>query len=169
MKELRLRGISTIEEVNVFIPEFMADYNHRFGKEPTQSNNAHRPVLHSRQELDLILCRHHQRKLSKNLCFQFQNRKYQLQGYGNGYRLRGATVTVCEAFTGEVTVLYEGKPLAHRILQQGQAAIAVADEKTVHHLVTKAQQRQQASLQRKPAPDHPWRRSPIGSAVGSTA
>lgn len=165
VKELRLRAINTIEEANAFLPAFMADYNRRFGKAPAQPNNAHRPVLHSRQELNLILCRHHQRKLSKNLCFQFQNREYQLQGYGNGYRLRGASVTVCEAFNGDVTVMYEGKSLAHRILQQREAAVTIADEKTVHHLVAQAQQKQQANLQRKPAPDHPWRRSPIGSAA----
>lgn len=34
VKPLRLRGISTIKETNAYAPEFMADFNARFGKEP---------------------------------------------------------------------------------------------------------------------------------------
>lgn len=36
MKALRLRGISTIKETNAYAPEFMADFNARFGKEPVR-------------------------------------------------------------------------------------------------------------------------------------
>jgi hypothetical protein len=32
VKELRLRGISTMEGGNAFLPQFMADYNPRFGQ-----------------------------------------------------------------------------------------------------------------------------------------
>ena len=34
VKELRLRGISTMAEANEFMPEFIADYNARFAKPP---------------------------------------------------------------------------------------------------------------------------------------
>jgi len=35
VKELRLRGISTIGAGNELLPGFLADYNARFGKEPS--------------------------------------------------------------------------------------------------------------------------------------
>ena len=65
-------------------------------------------MLHDLQELDWIFSLHTQRKLSKNLTFRYKNREYQLTGQGKGYRLRGAQVTVCEAFDGSVTLLYKG-------------------------------------------------------------
>jgi hypothetical protein len=34
VKELRLRGISTIADGNAFLLEFMDDYNRRFGRVP---------------------------------------------------------------------------------------------------------------------------------------
>ena len=112
VKELRLAGISDIKAANAFLPTFMQDYNRRFAKSPQNPADAHRPVLHSSEELDLILSLHATRKLSKNLTFQFKNREYQLTGQGKGYRLRGAQVTVCEAFDDTVTVLYKGQTLS---------------------------------------------------------
>ena len=45
VKELRLRDISTREAANQYVPEFMADYNRRFAKEPLSAHDAHRPLL----------------------------------------------------------------------------------------------------------------------------
>src|SRR5712675_313303 len=43
VKELRLQGISTIAAGNQLLPGFLADYNARFGKEPRNPKNLHRP------------------------------------------------------------------------------------------------------------------------------
>jgi len=61
---------------------------------------------------------------------QFQNRTYQLQGQGQGYRLRGAPSTVCEAFDGSIELVYEGRALPYRLLIEGSATIPVETEKT---------------------------------------
>ena len=165
VKELRLAGISDIEAANAFLPTFMQDYNRRFAKSPQNPADAHRPVLHSSEELDLILSLHATRKLSKNLTFQFKNREYQLTGQDKGYRLRGAQVTVCEAFDDTVTVLYKGQTLSHRVLSEGEPPIPLDDEKSLQQTVDNAKTRQQAAPKRKPDPDHPWRRSPVGKAA----
>lgn len=44
VKELRLKGISTIDAANAFAEEYMADYNQRFAKAPRHDFNAHRPL-----------------------------------------------------------------------------------------------------------------------------
>jgi hypothetical protein len=44
VKEMRLRGISTIVEANVYAPSFMAAYNARFAKPPKSDFDAHRPL-----------------------------------------------------------------------------------------------------------------------------
>jgi transposase len=168
VKELRLQGIDTIEQANRFLPSFMGDYNQRFAVEPQHADDAHREMLHSHEELELILCLHHTRKLSKNLSLQFHNVEYQLQNYGKGYRLRGATVTVCEAFDGSVTLLHKGHSLTYRKLQQGEAPVPIVDEKSVHAQVEQAKQRQRQKPAWKPPPDHPWRHSIIGPVTSQT-
>ena len=156
VKEMRLRSIRSIESANAFLPQFIDDYNRRFEVPAHHPDNAHREVLHRPEALTLILCRHHRRKLSKNLTIAFRNTEYQLQGYGKGYRRRGATITVCEDFNGAVTLLHQGKVLAYRSFQQGPAAVMLADEKTVRNRVEQAVHRPQQSTW-KPAPGHPWR------------
>lgn len=167
VKELRLAGIADIASANAFLPAFMADHNRRFAVAPQNPADAHRPVLHSPEERALILCLHQSRKLSKNLTLQHKNREYQLTGQGKGYRLRGAQVTVCEAFDGTVTLLHKGHSLTYHVLSEGEPPIPLEDEKSLHQTVDDAKARQQAEPTRKPAPDHPWRHSPIGRAAHS--
>jgi len=44
VKELQLRAIDTIEAANVYAPEYIADFNTRFGKEPRNPKDKHRPL-----------------------------------------------------------------------------------------------------------------------------
>jgi hypothetical protein len=158
VKEMRLQGIDNIADANAFLPAFIEDYNQRFSVAPHCDDNAHRPLLHTSAEMAIIMTRHHSRKLSKNLTFQFSNTEYQLQGYGNGYRLRGASITVCETFAGDVTLLHEGKTLTYRQLQKGQRPIPIEDEKTIAARIDQIKQQQQQKPQWKPSIDHPWKK-----------
>lgn len=78
VKEMRLKGISSIEEGNAFLPEFIADYNQRFGKAPKDLEDAHRP-LGAEDDLEVIFAQKTIRKLSKNLTFQHKGALYQLE------------------------------------------------------------------------------------------
>ena len=158
VKELRLEGIDGMEPGNAFLPVFMADYNRRFAVAARSPQDAHRAVLHDAQERDLVLRLHATRKLSKNLTFQYLNREYQITGRGKGYRLRGAAVTVCDAFGAGVKVLHQGKALDFWILAEGSAPVALNDEKSVQRTVDEAQARQRAQPPYKPSVDHPWNR-----------
>lgn len=158
VKELRLRSINSIQAANAFLAEFITDYNQRFAVTPQSTMDAHRPVLHTAEALGQILCLHYTRKLSKNLALQFKNRHYQLQGQGHGYRLRGARVTLCEAFDGPITLLHQGHVLPYLILAEGLPPIALDDEKSLHQTLDLAQKKQASRPAWKPAPDHPWKR-----------
>ena len=157
-KEMRLLGIDGAGAANEYLPEFMADYNRRFGVAPRLAEDAHRPVTHDAGELALILSEHHVRKLSKNLTFKFERREHQLTGQGKGRRLRGAAVTVRKGFNGTATVLRKGRSLDFRVLAEGEAAVPVEDGKGVRDRVERARVEQAARPAWKPAPDHPWRR-----------
>ena len=163
VKELRLTGISDIEAANAFLPGFVRDYNKRFSVAPQSASDAHRQVVHSPQELDLILCLHETRKLSRHLTLQYRNREYQLTHQGKGYRLRGQLVTVCEAFDSTVTLLHEGRSLPYRLLSEGEPPIPLDDEKSVHATIEQAKTRQLNRHAHRPPPDHPWRRRVIPS------
>lgn len=154
VKELRLRGLSDIDSANTFLPEFIADYDRRFAVTPISSADAHRPVVHSARALDLLLCEHSERTLSKNLTLQYRNTLYQLQYRGAGYPLRGAKVTVCESDNGEAVLLYAGKELPYTTYPRGTALAKTEDEKTLNARVDAAVGRQTT----KPGPNHPWRK-----------
>ncbi|CAH2405699.1 hypothetical protein MES5069_490002 [Mesorhizobium escarrei] len=70
MKELRLRGISTIEAANAYAAEFMADFNARFGKEPRNPKDMHRPLA-DHENLDGALCRKEIRTLTQALTLRY--------------------------------------------------------------------------------------------------
>lgn len=77
-KELRLRGISTMEAANVYVKEFIADYNARFAKPPRHDHNAHRPIR-SDECLDLIFTWREPRCVSKSLTIQYDKALYMLE------------------------------------------------------------------------------------------
>lgn len=156
VKELRLQGIGDMPTANAFLPTFIAQYNQRFAKAAHSREDAHRPVLHNTTELAQILCLQHTRKLSKNLSLRFHNGEYQIATPGHGYRLRGASVTVCEGFDGSVSVLHNGQTLPWRLLAQGERPFPLDDEKSLNQTVANTKQRQALQPPRKPAPDHPW-------------
>src|ERR1700747_1086050 len=71
VKELRLCGISTMAAGNAFLPEFMEDYNRRFGRTPKNSHDAHRP-LRSDEDLSRIFTWQEERMMSRNLVVHFK-------------------------------------------------------------------------------------------------
>ena len=66
VKELRLQGISTIAAGNELLPGFLADYNTRFGKEPRNPKNLHRP-LSAGDDLTDVFAWREERTVSKSL------------------------------------------------------------------------------------------------------
>jgi len=147
VKELRLRGISTIEAGNAYLPEFVQDFNRRFAVVPRSSHDAHRPVL-ATENLDLIFTHQETRTLSKNLTVQANHIVYQIQSNRPDYALRNAQVTVCETAQGEVTILYKNKPLAFTIYHKPVRQAEVVDSKSLDRKLR---------TPTSPAANHPWR------------
>ena len=151
VKEMRLRGISSMEEGNAYLPEFMDDFNHRFAVVPRSNNDAHRPML-LKDNLDQILTWQETRVISKNLSIQFKNVVYQIQTDRPTYALRKAKVTICLDADSQVTILYKNKELAYSIFKKQAKQSEVLSSKDVDRKVDKVR------IQHKPAPDHPWRK-----------
>src|SRR3954447_25853430 len=77
VKELRLRGIQTMEAANAWAPAFMADFNRRFVKPPRSDVDVHRPVRQD-EDLDLIFTARQLRKVSHVLTLQYDKTIYLL-------------------------------------------------------------------------------------------
>lgn len=149
VKEMHLRSISSMEQGNVYLPEFMADFNQRFAVPARSQNDAHRPV-NKQDNLEHILTWQEPRLLSKNLTLQFKKVVYQIQTKRPSYALRNAQVTVCEDAQGTVVILYHGKELAYTIFHKQEHQSEIVETKNVNLAL------QNQSKAHKPAPNHPW-------------
>jgi transposase len=150
-KELRLRGISTWEAANAYLPEFIEDFNQRFAVQPRSSHDAHRPLT-SKDNLARILTWQEPRTLTKNLTLQFNKIVYQIQTNRPSYAMRHAIVTVCLDAQANVTILYKDKPLDYTVFHQQAKQAEVVETKHLDHALLNA------ANAHKPAPDHPWRK-----------
>jgi hypothetical protein len=156
VKELRLRGISSIAAGNAYAPEFIAEFNVRFAVVPRQTEDAHRPLL-PQDDLACILTVQEMRVLSKNLTLNYRTVVYQIQTTRPSYALRQATVVVRENAHGEVTIAYKGKPLTYTIFRPAvhQAQVVTSKELAITEGVS-APKRKRRKPQ-IPSADHPWR------------
>lgn len=119
VKELRLRGISTMEAGNAFMPEFMADYNRRFERAAVNPHDAHRP-LQPGQNLARIFTWQEHRTLTRNLAVHFKRVTYLVEPNPVTLDLgrRGVRVNVHEAADGTVELLFDGASLPYSVLDQ---------------------------------------------------
>src|SRR5437763_6877741 len=70
VKELRLAGISTVVAANAWLPGFITGYNARFGREPVNAKDLHRPLT-AAEDLDEILAWREERTVTLNLTLQY--------------------------------------------------------------------------------------------------
>jgi len=101
---------TSIAEANAFAPTFIADYNARFAKAPSNAFDAHRPMLQS-ENLDDIFTWQETRRVSQSLSFNYQRRLFLLQETDETRTLAGQRVTVSELDDGTVQVRHAGKVL----------------------------------------------------------
>ena len=117
MKELRLAGVSSIDDGNVLLPVFMEDYNARFAKLPRNDKNLHRPLA-SLEALEDILVWREERTVSKCLTIQYDKVVFLLEPSDLTRTLAGKRVDVSEYPNGRVMVAYEGHPLTYTIFDK---------------------------------------------------
>ncbi|AOZ03198.1 integrase [Cupriavidus sp. USMAHM13] len=140
VKELRLRGISSMEAANAFMPEFIADYNTRFAKVPRNSHNAHRP-LRPDEDLDLIFTWREPRCVSKSLTIQYDKMLYLLTDTPEHRKLAGRYIDVYHYPDGKIEPRANGTALPYttydKLSEVDQGAIV--DNKRLGHVLQLAQ------------------------------
>jgi transposase len=106
-KELRLAGITTLEEANAFLPGFMERYNVRFAKEPQDPHNAWVP-LPANLDVAYYFSVRETRTVRADHCISFAGQLLQLLPAPRDSSLVGQKVTVHVVPEGEI-YLYHGK------------------------------------------------------------
>jgi hypothetical protein len=114
VKELRLKKISTLEEGNNYLKEYINEHNSLFAVNAADEENVHCKV--KEEELEKSFCYKEQRKLTKNLELSYQGKILQILPEDEGYSLRKALVNVIETIEGEIKIEYHGKELAYKKL-----------------------------------------------------
>ena len=150
-KELRLRGISSWEAGNAFLPEYMADFNRRFAVQPRSTHNAHR-LLTAQDDLTRHFRWQETRILSKNLTLQFNKVVYQIQTERPSYAMRNAAVTVCLDDQENITILYKGKSLNYTVFHNQAKQSELVQPKLINQILLNQ------SKAHKPASNHPWKK-----------
>jgi len=111
VKEMRLRGVSTIDEANRFLVSYLPVYNRRFTVSPKKQENLHRPV---NVELDTILCIKTERTLKNDHTIKYNGKLYQIKD-----QIRAKKVMVEELIDGRMKIRHKGVPLSfHEIVQR---------------------------------------------------
>lgn len=144
ISELRLRGITTIEAANSYLPEFMADHNRRFALKPDMESSVFAPAP-SPREIDFYLSTEFQRTADNGSSFGFGGKRHQLVD-DEGVLAKIPPKTVIDIYvtrSGKRVAAFDGKLWA-----------LVEVEKRQREPKPKAAGRPKYI----PGPNHPWRK-----------
>jgi transposase len=144
VKELRLRGICTMEDANGYLPEFAQDYNRRFGRVARNDHDAHRPLL-ERDCLDDIFTWQEERRVTAQLTVHHKRTMYLLEPTPEAKAAARKRVTVVEYEDGRVSIRFEGVALAARPFHKDGCVTqgAIVENKLLSGALTEIRKRQQ--------------------------
>ncbi len=148
VKEMRLAGISTIEEANKFLKTFLPRFNKQFANKPRFEEDAHQQILPG-TDLDRIFCNKEFRTVTKNLEFQYWDETYQICVKQPTRELMHAKITVLEHLDGSLSFEYNDKSLTVKKLAEQRFS---GQEINLKELADHVKGQKGHPVQK----DHPW-------------
>ena len=153
VKELRLAGISTIEQANEFIVNvYLPKHNKQFAVSALKESDIHRSANHL--NFDKIFCLKDERKLQNDFTLSYKRRILQLTKHQRAVVRPREVITIHEKFDGVLGLYIRGIQLNYIELKQ-------RPNKPKEAFIVKDR------IYRKPAANHPWRgqnRGPLPSS-----
>jgi len=149
VKEMRLNGISTIEEANKFVEEeFISKFNVKFSVIPQKKKNLHKLLTKFEKEnLDKIFSTYDTRVVGNDFTVKFDKKYYQLSKNQIALVLRKDKVQIEQRIDGQIFISLRNKELNYTLLPARPERV-----KTKFAAPTKIR------YSWKPPADHPWRR-----------
>jgi hypothetical protein len=140
VKEMRLRGIRTKEEANVFLDEYWPRHNEQFRVCPAHEADVHVKLPRS-VDLDAYLCIKTERTIRNDNTIALDGRLYQIEEPG------GKKVVVQERLDGSLRMISKGAALKYKEITERPKKAALP--KTDLRAYTRSP---------KPSQNHPWRK-----------
>ena len=150
IKEMRLAGINTPKEGNIFLRDiFIPQFNKKFAVTPAKTGNVHRSLLPEEKEnLSHIFSIHDTRRINLDFTIQFKNNRYQLR------EIQPTTVRPLERVVLETWL----DNSIHIILKNHELAFILLPEKHKKQRIKQPLILTTHSLNYKPPANHPWRK-----------
>jgi Winged helix-turn helix len=161
VKELRLAGISTVAAANAWLPDFIASYNARFGRQPANPKDLHRPLT-AADNLDEILTWREVRTVTNNLFLYYDRMMLLLEPTPFARGLARKKVDVVNYPDGRFVVQFEGTPLPFRVFDKIQTVTpgAIVENKRLGAALAMVQEHQAAYAPNKRRYDPARQRPP---------
>ena len=160
IKELRLAGISTIKEANIFLERvFIPKFNAKFAVHPTSSENLHVPMTEKElARLNIVFSRQEKRIMQNDFTVSFKSRWYQIGKIQPVTVQKKDEITVEEWTNGTVHLRLRGKELQYEVLPDRPKRVT---EQPL--FIAASSEEISAKKAHAPAADHPWRNITFGS------
>ena len=128
-QELRLRGISTLDEANRFLrEEYVKEFNLRFSVAASERGTAFVPLR--RKDLDLVFSLQHERVVGRDNTVSFANQVWQLERSKLRATLTGCRVTIHEQLDETLSITF-GPHLMGRYSADGKSLTADKTKKAM--------------------------------------
>jgi transposase len=132
VKELRIAGITNMEDGNAFLSGFMERYNDRFAKPAARPDNLHRALNAAPDRLTEIFCLRNKRYVSKDLTLKYDHKRIRLEVNDLTRGLVGKYADTYEFPDGRIQVRHNGVALPCTIFDPHQQRVthaAITDNK----------------------------------------
>lgn len=135
VKEFRLAGVSTIEDANVFLIDYLPRHNEKFAVEPASNIDHHKPLELSPEELDKALAFKYQRKVRNDYSISFCREKFDLYTHNPRPYLKGEYIDVLELLNKNVIIQFQGKDIQVKRRETKEEIPSSANTKTINYVV----------------------------------
>src|SRR5947208_13500966 len=136
VKSLRLAGVSSIAAANEWLPGFVTAHNARFGRDPANAKDLHRPLGRT-DDLDEILAWREGRTVTRNLTLHYDRMMLLLDPTPLTRGLVGKKVEVVNYPDGRFAVQFNGMVLGFKVFDKIQTVQpgAIVDNKRLSAVV----------------------------------
>lgn len=152
IKEMRIAGVSSLAEANVFLEmTFIPFWNHRFCVDPREPGDAHRSVP---DDVDLlqVFAETDERVIRPDFTFRFKNRYFQIEASEADPRMPNRKIVIEQRLDATTRFRWQERYITAR-----QLSAAPPPPEPPREILEP-----RAPSKPRPAPaDHPWRRNPI--------
>jgi len=124
-KDMKRKGITTVEQANEFLTHYIPYYNRKFAVPATSQEKRYLPKLDPKM-LQVIFSRQETRKIDSGLTFSYGGKKYRLPSQCNDQRVSSTahdTIIVAVSKYIGIKVLYKGFVLTPELLSTPQKTV----------------------------------------------